>query len=242
MDKFKTGTTIHSEKDGGKLLVTGAPGIGKSAMLYRVMREAFKEKRTVVLDRRQEGDALIFLPKNDSYECWKYETVGRVNGTLDLLRDPETFLLVDPSGNALGFEPPISPASTLITASSKPAHYQQFMKNLHRCRMFMADWTLDELLAVRKRISTTLSEEDVRQRFIEVGGIVRHVFHANYADVLEDQKQYVNGLSLELLVDETLAQASLERREVSNYVFTYDVDVAKPSVVPRLLYALHHSE
>jgi hypothetical protein len=53
-----------------------------------------------VLDLRQEGDALTFLPKNDSYECLRYKSFGRVDGTLDVLRDPETFLLVDPNANA----------------------------------------------------------------------------------------------------------------------------------------------
>jgi hypothetical protein len=67
-------------------------------MLYRIMREAFIEKRKVVLDRRQEGNAIIFLPKDDSYECWKYVTFGRVSGILEVLDDPEAFLLVDPSG------------------------------------------------------------------------------------------------------------------------------------------------
>jgi hypothetical protein len=74
MDKLKTGTTKPNGKDGGKVLVTGAPGIGKSAMLYRVMREAFQQKRTVVFDRRQQREALIFLPKNSSYECWRYKS------------------------------------------------------------------------------------------------------------------------------------------------------------------------
>jgi GTPase SAR1 family protein len=234
MDKLKTGTTMDSEKEGGKLLVTGAPGIGKSAMLYRVMREAFQEKRTVVFDRRQEGDALIFVPKNDSYECWRYRSFGRVDGTLDVLRDPETFLLVDPSGKASGLEPPITPASTLITASSNPDHYRQFMKNPHSWTMFMANWTLDELLAVRKRIRPTLSEEDVRQRFVDVGGIVRHVFQENYVIVLREQEGEVKKLALEKLTDLDQAHANVGRGGVSNYVFTYDVDVTKPLVPPPL--------
>jgi hypothetical protein len=93
------------------------------------MREAFQEKGTVVLDRRQERLALIFLPKYGSYECWCYESpTGSVDG--GLVRDPETFLLVDPTGKATGFEPPVTPASTLITASSNPAYYQHFIKEL----------------------------------------------------------------------------------------------------------------
>jgi hypothetical protein len=237
MDELKTGNTMDGEKDGGKVLVTGAPGIGKSAMLYRVMREAFQEKRTVVFDRRQQREALIFLPKNSSYECWRYKSpTGAVDGDLHALRDPETFLLVDPSGKARGFEPPVTPAATLITASSNPAHYQQFIKNPYCRRMYMANWTPDELLAVRKHISTTLSEEDVYQRFDEVGGIVRHVFTKDFTDVLTTQEKRVQELSLGLLIDQDLAKASLERLGVSNYVFTYDVDVTKPSVAPPICF------
>jgi hypothetical protein len=102
--------------------------------------------------------------------------------------------------------------------------------------MYMANWTPEELLAVRKHINTTLSEEDVRQRFVEVGGIVRHVFNKDYTDVLMKQEDRVKELSLELLIDQNLAKASLERLGVSNYVFTYDVDVTNPSMAPPICY------
>jgi hypothetical protein len=82
--------------------------------MFRVMREAFQEKRKVVLDRRPQKYAFVFLPKNDSYECWKFYISGGVGGTLDVLDDPEAFLLVDPSGKACVGEPPISAAATLI--------------------------------------------------------------------------------------------------------------------------------
>jgi hypothetical protein len=195
-------------------------------MLYRIMREAFREKRTVVFDRRQEGDALIFLPKNDSYECWRYRTFGRVDSTLDVLRDPETFLLVDPSGKAGGGEPPISVrASTLIAASPNPDHFQQFAKNPSCARLYMSNWTLGELLAVRRFVNPNLSEVDVIQRFSDVGGIMRHVFGEFYAGVVKDQETRVEELSLELLNDPDRAQACVNRKGVSHRVFTYgDVD------------------
>jgi hypothetical protein len=205
-------------------------------MLYRVMREA---KRAVVFDRRQQREALIFLPKNSSYECWRYKSPTRaVDGDLDVLRDPEAFLLVDPTGKASGLEPPVTPAATLLTASSNPAHYQHFMKNPLSLKTYMRNWTLRELLAVRKRIGAALSEEDVRQRFAEVGGIVRHVFTKNYAGVLCEQEDRVKELSLEKLIDQDLAHASVGRSGVSNCVFTYDV--TDPLVRPPL--RLHHLE
>jgi hypothetical protein len=73
----------------------------------------------------------------------------------------------------------------------------------------MANWTLDELLAVREYIDSPNLSEDVCQRFAEVGGIVRHVYSDKYARVLKEQKDKVNELSMELLTNETLAQASL---------------------------------
>jgi hypothetical protein len=47
----------------------------------------------------------------------------------------------------------------------------------------------------------------VLKRFAEVGGIVRHVFHENYEELLTGQQNRVNELSLELLVDRGLAKA-----------------------------------
>jgi hypothetical protein len=76
--------------------------------------------------------------------------------------------------------------------------------------MYMANWTLAEVLAAREHIGADLSEEDVRQRFIDVGGIVRHVYSEKYAGVLEEQQKKVNKLSLELLTDQNLAQAGLD--------------------------------
>jgi hypothetical protein len=106
------------------------------------------------------------------------------------------------------------------------------MKSPLSLKTYMHDWTLRELLAVRKHISTVLSEEDVRQRFAEVGGIVRHVFTKDYADVLCEQEDRVKELSLEKLIDQDLAHASVGRSGVSNYVFKYDV--TDPLVRPPL--------
>jgi hypothetical protein len=136
-------------------------------MFYRVMRLAFKEKRKVVFDRRQERVALIFLPKNDSYECWRYEpNNGAVGGDLDVLSDPEAFLLVDPGGKAGVPEPPISvAAATLIAASPNPHHFEQFCKNPFCKKMYMANWTVDELLAVRPaRIDEILGNNDAEDK------------------------------------------------------------------------------
>jgi hypothetical protein len=221
---------------GGKVIVTGAPGIGKSAMLYRVMREAFKEKNKVVLDRRQDKEVLVFLPKDDdTYECWKFYISGGVGGTLDVLRDPEAFLLVDPSGGKDGGEPPINiAAATLITASPNPTHHKQFGKNPFCKKMYMANWNPDELLAIRKYMDPMdISEEDVGRRFAEVGGIVRHVYSDMFDDILETQERKVNGLSMEKLADVTFAKADLDDEGgVSHFVFTYKV--TKPFGAPPL--------
>jgi hypothetical protein len=102
-------------------------------MLFRVMRIAFEEERTVAFDCRHERVAFFSLPKHGSYECWRYKSsTGTVSGDLDLLKDLEVFLLVNPRGKATGIEPPINVvAATLIAASSIPAPYQQFVKKRH---------------------------------------------------------------------------------------------------------------
>jgi hypothetical protein len=98
--------------------------------------------------------------------------------------------------------------------------------------MYMANWTLDELLAVRKYIdSPNFTEQAVYHRFAEVGGIVRHNYSDMYEDVLEKQEKKVNKLSMEKLGDEAFAQADLDDEGgVSNFVFTYDV--TKPLGAP----------
>jgi hypothetical protein len=226
MRELKTGNGRGIDRIGGKVIVTGAPGIGKSAMLYRIMRLAFREKRKVVFDRRQDKEALVFLPRDDNtYECWKYNTFGGVSGVLDVLRDPEAFLLVDP-GEA-GGGPPISvAAATLIAASSNPKHFQQFGKNPFCAKMYMTNWTLGELLAVREYIdSPKLTEEDVRQRFSDVGGIVRHVYSKFYDSALKEQETKLKELPLEMFVNPEMAHACSTRKGVSHCIFTYyDVD------------------
>jgi hypothetical protein len=79
-----------------------------------------------------------------------YDTSGRVNTTLDVVKDTEAFLLVDPSGEVAGGEPPSSVAAAiLIAASPNPDHVKQFDKNPSKKRMYMTNCALDELLAVR---------------------------------------------------------------------------------------------
>jgi hypothetical protein len=85
----------------------------------------------------------------------------------------------------------------------------------------MTNWKLGELLAVRRFIDPDLYEKDVRQRFSDVGGIVRHVFGKYHADVVDDQKNKVNEIPLEPFIDLELAQACVNRKGVSHRVFTY---------------------
>jgi hypothetical protein len=90
----------------------------------------------------------------------------------------------------------------------------------------------DEDEAEKDIKSPILTEDDVCQRFLEVGGIVRHVFSDKYKDVLDEQKDKVGELSMELLADESLAGASLTRKGVSHFVLTYKV--TKPHGAPLL--------
>jgi hypothetical protein len=80
------------------------------------------------------------MPKAPS----RYRGLPEVEGrewipTLEVLDDPEAFLLVDPSGKSGGGEPPISvAAATLIAASSNPKHFEQFETYPHSKMLFMA--------------------------------------------------------------------------------------------------------
>jgi hypothetical protein len=135
-------------------------------------------------------------------------------------------------GEAPGFPPPITvTAATLIAAPPNHDNYREFMKKTSCKRLYMTNWTLDELNAVRGYIDPDMTEKDVSQSFAEVGGIVRHVFRGDFGGLISERNKKVNELSLKLL--ENIQGLVFGRHEVSPLVFTYD-KVEDPYTEPPL--------
>ncbi len=189
------------DSDGGGILLTGSPGIGKSwFLMYTIYRlTAEPSVPAIILHSAKHFSAYWFKP----------------DGTVSVIRDPvgvdfipivdkNTWYLYDANEDADECFP--IRAFTVVAASPNKRHYKGFRKQMGTMRLCMPPWTLDELFAVRGVLSPKLkndvlevTDEEMRKRYEMAGGIPRTVFGScsDFAIFLKTQVEQINKLSFE---------------------------------------------
>lgn len=112
----------------------------------------------------------------------------------------------------------------LATMSLNPVRYHEFCKNKGKKR-FMPLYTEEELVAIagftRSR-GGDVTDEVVRQRFKEFGGIIRHILFSDEDD-LDEVRLAVEEAITECDVYKLLNLSNIENPSVSHFIMQYDV-------------------
>jgi hypothetical protein len=87
--RIKSGRTDYGEKSGGKVLLAGLPGVGKSP------------GDAGSISREKNGGVRSSLAARFPAEERRYKSFGGVDDDLELLIDPEVFLLIEPGQSTL---------------------------------------------------------------------------------------------------------------------------------------------
>ena len=140
--------------------------------------------------------------------------------------DPRTLYIMDAGGNGIHREPLFVNAFTVVTASPNEKHYGQFVKEIGlSSRVFLPDWTLEDLLAVLPFVdergeNQVDTDPIVEERFNIIGGIPRYVFGSK-ADFDDSFAALRVGLADISTFDFRRLMAKEKRwQEVPNFVFT----------------------
>lgn len=121
----------------------------------------------------------------------------------------DILLTADPLTTLYFFEPEKSTEEpffvnipTMITVSPNSTRYHEFIKQKSAARLYMPVWLEDELLAVRKHILPKPTEEEVKERFKEFGGIFRYVFGSESVriEAREKRKDEIENVDVRKLV------------------------------------------
>jgi hypothetical protein len=113
-------------------------------------------------------------------------------------------------------EPVSTEIPTMITVSPDILRYKEFLKQRGGTRLYMPVWTEAELLALGKTLSPTSTEEELKERIREFGGILRYVFGSE--DVQEEARSNRKQAIIEVDLRYLLAAATIEDVRVSHFI------------------------
>jgi hypothetical protein len=197
---------VHQVMTPGMVLrvcAVGTPGIGKTTSTIFLIRTLFEKKHTVVYRFASE-------PYYWEFKWWHLTGGYHVHVYPDdfpvrYLIDPSTFYIVDPGASRKNCLPNTSfAARTIIVSSSDDyecwgrSHLERRTGNVDGQFMMFPMWDLEELLMARPYLQrTVLTDQDVEERFRQVGGIPRYVF-ADEEDLLftlQNQKYAIASLT-----------------------------------------------
>jgi hypothetical protein len=176
-----------------RVCAIGTSGIGKTACTPYLIKMLLERGTTVVYHvrtHREEGWIFEFIPRPGQVDALGGkghvdanvypEKAGRMN--IPSLQDPSTYYVVDPSNTTDSCDPScLFRPRVIIVAEPDARHWgdRSFFKRRdtsYGTRKFFPVWELDELLQARAHLGPWMTEQQVKDRHFQVGGVPSHVF------------------------------------------------------------------
>lgn len=161
MDLYKLITEDWEDKREKDTLILGTPGIGKSSFLLYVLWKKRTEKKTVILQRRNES-CLLFKKSGKVEE-------GTISDFADYYDRKSVYLLAD------GCIPPECNCKILEVSSPKKEYWLTFHKRSNVTTRYMPIWTLDELSQCQQHCFAHVSNDKLLELYKIFGGSARYV-------------------------------------------------------------------
>ena len=193
-----------------RVAAVGTPGIGKTASTPFLIRMLL-----------EQGQTVIYLIRTKDKSDWFYEFVPQSDGTvttnvypektdttdIESLCDPSTYYIVDPGKTKDNCDPSAKfQAKVIIVPAPDSSHWggSEFDKERDGLMgefRFFPTWSYEELLLAWPILRPDMTEDQVRDRFYQFGGVPRHIFgfvrDNHIARQLEVQDLAVSALSPE---------------------------------------------
>ena len=185
-----------------RVCAVGTPGIGKTFTTPLLLRMLLLKNSTVVYIRRspeRKSWYYEFIPTSAGYAVNVYPEASKDPFDFPSLEEPSAYYVVDPGKSKVSCDPLEDfEARVIIISSPNDRHWGggEFRKLRGGQRgifHYYPLWNLNEVLCGLDYLSpnvTTVSPQQVAERYRQVGGVPRNLFEdeLNYRKLLEDQE------------------------------------------------------
>jgi hypothetical protein len=230
---------ISDDKAERQALVLGNPGIGKSRALLVLLRLLLKQHRRVVYESYRKRRAWLCEWSEAEYKVKSVDQQDLRRGSIGSpLNLPDTCHLIDPFAEKQT-DVTAPNAKQVLVSSPDENRFKEWEKGPTR-RYIMNTCTAEEMLAIRffirpcdLRDETILTEDQVRCRYRDFGGIIRHVFCKPEQLRMRSKKAH-DILSDLVLIDRILRKGVLDGNLTSE-------QSAERNQTPSLLFQMRRS-
>ncbi len=201
---------VNTPNERIRVAAVGTPGIGKTSSTPWLIRMLLKQSKTVV-----------YLLRTVEKTGWYYEYIPNSDGTviatniyperldIDLipsLRLRSSYYIVDPGQTENTCDPPTNfDAKVILVPSPDSGHWggSKFEKrrgDVLGKLLYFPTWSQEELLSARPILGPDLTDDQVRDRYFQFGGVPRHIFESekNIKALLKTQNRAVKAISSEI--------------------------------------------
>lgn len=187
-----------------RVAAVGNPGIGKTVSTAWLIRMLLEQRQTVVyLIRTIDSSSWYyeFVPKSDGRVTTNVypETIQKC--FIPSLELPSSYYIVDPGRTRDSCSPgSLFQAKFILVPSPCSGHWGEsdFSKrrdDVSGTFLYFPTWSYDELVHARPILRTNMTNDEVRDRFRQFGGVPGHVFALKVDGLLHAQDRAVNSLS-----------------------------------------------
>jgi DNA polymerase III delta prime subunit len=180
------------------VIVGGSPGTGKSRTLMCLLRELLRRRKTVIFEAAEDETFFRFTPlPAGGYVA--HATKNTKASFIEELENPDNHYLIDPTEKYSLDR--LFRAHVVLASSPNAERYKNVVKKAGVNWLFVTMATEEELLAMRPVLRPDLTEDDVKQRFYELGGILRHIFAdtLTFNEAKQDMVNDVDNLAVSVL-------------------------------------------
>jgi hypothetical protein len=190
IDRF---TDSPGSRRQNRIVVTGTPGIGKSAFLpyfiVRLLAQSDNDKPPIVVFQTKDERCFV-------YGGTSVVRTGKIPVFEDLLNLLETWYLVDSSD-----KPVLGPSKIIISASPRTlVNYKDVMKEVV-WTYYLAPWDLQELEKCQKSVTafSVVTSTFMNRLYDKIGGIPRYVLQKpadKFHSLLKQDEKLLSPLEL----------------------------------------------
>ena len=160
-----------------RVAMLGIPGIGKSRnlalglwhLVTGQLPDGIPQPEAIVFEAREGGAVFLFTQGQDGWKAQSKSILTWDAAASPYLKKPNNWYLVDASETKTSTLKLF--AKTVIACSPDPKHYSQLVKS-GEC-VFAEAFRWAEVEACYEQLETQVNQEEMRQRFQQVGGALR---------------------------------------------------------------------
>jgi hypothetical protein len=204
--------TVIEQTEKYRVCTLGTPGIGKTTTTCILIRLLLEQKMTVVYHvrtRKENGWIYIFEPSKMNDIDVNVSVIPEKSFELDMIKNISsdilsTYYVVDPGLTQDNCNPPVDfLGKVIIVASPNEGHWGSSSFTKHKgdiqgIFLYHPVWTLQELIEARVVFTgseTNISENEIKERFFQFGGVPEYIFSESIEFMKEKQMDALNILS-----------------------------------------------